>query len=298
MKRSLLRWYISLCWRSRLRVTACLPIAAFLIQASASAQGLTAGPSLRTKREIHYAETLNRMGLPDYARTVLNQIKDPAAKPMIKVLRMAALASKGSFEEVRKIIAREPDQSSQEVWAMKLTLADNYYAWGKYPEARSIYESLFKTYPSGPPEALNDFYVESSYKYARMLILLGKHKEGALAYDNITKAKISKLIRRQVITEKAELLVKVAEEAEPDERERYFKQINDICDEILEHLLCYIGILLDRFTRISRLQFGTRNLLTSLSQFTSKTLQPFAKICRGKAIIRLRPGPSNASMVT
>lgn len=227
--------YSSVRRKSRAWITACLPAAAFLIlPAVASAQALTAGPSSETRQEIEYAEALNKMGLPDYARTVLDRIKDPAAKPIIKVLQMQALASKGDFEAVKKIIAREPNQNSQEAWAMKLTLADNYYAWGRYPEARGIYESLFKAYPKGPSEALNDFYVESSYKYARMLLLLGKNKEAAIAYDNVTKGKVSKAIRRQVITEKAELLVKLAEEeADKAKRKKYFKQIEDICNEIL-----------------------------------------------------------------
>jgi len=224
--------YASLCRRSWACLVVCFPMAILVCPTAASAQELTSGPNPETLREVEYAETLNKMGLPDYARMVLDRIKDPAAKSIIKVIRMQALASKGDFEKVREIIAKEPDQNSQDVWAMKLTLADNYYAWGRYPDARAIYESLFKAYPDGPPEALNDFYVDSSYKYARMLLLLGKHKEAALAYDNVTKAKLSRAIHRQVITEKAELLVKIAGTADPGEREAYYKQIEDICNEI------------------------------------------------------------------
>lgn len=197
------------------------------------AQDLVGGPDSAIKLEIEYAEALNKMGLPDYAKMVLDRIEDPAAGPLVKVIRMRALVAKGEWDAVKMLIAKEPDQNREDVWAMKLALGDGYYAWGKYPEAQAIYDSLFEKYPSGPPPALARFYIDSAYKYAQMLILMGRLEDAVVAFRNVTKAEMPKHIRRQVLTEKAELIVKLAEKADEKKQKEYFSEIEKVCDEIL-----------------------------------------------------------------
>lgn len=169
------------------------------------------------------------MGLPDYAEIVLDRVDDPRAKAARKVLRLEGMLMLGKFDEVRAIIAQEPDQNSQDTWAMKLKLADSRYAWGKYAEARRIYDTFFQRYPDGPPEALNDFYLESAYKYAQMLILMGERKGAVGAYEAVLKADIENHVRRQVISEMAEVLVALAEVADRNERAGYIKRVNELC---------------------------------------------------------------------
>ena len=43
-----------------------------------------------------------------------------------------------------------------------------------YTNAQTIYEGFFKKFPDGPPEDLNEFYIKSGYRYAQMLLLLGR----------------------------------------------------------------------------------------------------------------------------
>lgn len=187
----------------------------------------------KIQQEIGYAKALNSWGLPDYAKMVLDKINDPAAAPIIKTIRIQALVAKGDWAAVKSIIAKEPDQNSLGTWAMKLTLADGYYAWRMYPEAQGIYESLFKKYPDGPPDALNDFYRESAYHYAQMLLLMGNQKGAIKVYKDLAKAKMPKHERRQIITETAELMVKEAETASKEEQKKLFKEIEAITTEIL-----------------------------------------------------------------
>ncbi len=208
-----------------------------LIIVAAPARGteaLTGGPSPEIKMEIQYAEALQKMGMADYAEIVIDRLskKHPEAKPFIKVLKMQSMIARGKFEDVLKTIAKEPNQNGQDAWAMRLSLADGYYAWGKYAKAEEIYKSFFKAF-SKPSAALNDFYVNSAYKYAQMLLLLGKEEEAVKAYENVLKADVAAHIKRQVMSESAELMLKVAQLKGEKERGPLLDKIGKLTDDIL-----------------------------------------------------------------
>ena len=211
-----------------------LPFMAVLFLFGFSLSGYSADDvNLKVKQEIEYATALNAWGLPDYAKMVLDKIDDPAAGAIIKTLRIQGLVAKGDWDTVKSIIAKEPNKDSLDTWAMKLTLADGYYAWRMYPEAQSIYESLLKKYPDGPPPAINDFYRASAYRYAQMLLLMGNPKGAIRVYKGLAKAEMPTHERRQIITETAELMVKQAEVASPAEQKKLFAEIDKITEEIL-----------------------------------------------------------------
>lgn len=199
------------------------------------AQDLTSPRDLdpEVRMELRYANGLTALGMPDYAEIVLDRLEGRQGGPMYKVIKLRGLISMGRFEDVRRIIGREPDQDSEAVWAMKMALADGYYAWGRYDEAQGIYNMLFKAYPNGPPEALNEFYVNSAYKCAQMLILMGRLDAAVEAYENVFKGKVEEHVKRQVLTETAEVLVRLAEKAPPEKRARYIDKIENITNEIL-----------------------------------------------------------------
>jgi tetratricopeptide (TPR) repeat protein len=205
--------------------------------AAAPAQGaddLTGGPSPEIKAEIQYAEALQKLGMPDYMEKVLDRLikKHPEAKPLIKVLKLQSMISRGKFAEVLEIIAKEPNQNSQDAWAMRLSLADGYYAWGKYAEAEEIYNSFFKAFPK-PPEGLNDFFINSAYKYAQMQLVLGNDEGAITAYKNVLKAKVEDHIKRQVMSETAELMLKVAQAKPAADRAALLKEIDKLTTDIL-----------------------------------------------------------------
>ena len=62
-----------------------LMVALFLFNFSLSGYSADAN---KVKQEVEYAKTLNRWGLPDYAKVVLDKIDDPAAGPIIPTLRL------------------------------------------------------------------------------------------------------------------------------------------------------------------------------------------------------------------
>jgi len=179
--------------------------------------------------DLSYAEGLTQLGLPDYAEIVLNR---HGAGPKVRVMRLKVFLVKGEFAKVKEIIAKEANQDSEEVWAMKVSLADGYYTWGKYPEARAIYDSFFQKYAKGPPDSLTEFYVGSAYKYAQMLMMLGDEKAALQAFRNTLKAKLERPIERQMKCEMADLLIKMGQR-DPAMREAAFTEVDTICKQIL-----------------------------------------------------------------
>ena len=195
----------------------------------------SSSPSDAVKTEITYIKGLQKLHLYEYAEMVIRQLnrEHPSVTAIIKVLDLEGVLARGEFDKAKAIIAKEPDQNSQDVWAMRLALGDHYYAWGKYTDAQGIYQSLFKKYPNGPPHTLNDFYRDSAYKYAQMLLLMGQDKAALNAYRNALKAKMERHIKRQLTGEMAELMLKLGEMADKTERKKYFADVNKICQELL-----------------------------------------------------------------
>ncbi|MDI6773993.1 MAG: tetratricopeptide repeat protein [Verrucomicrobiota bacterium] len=183
--------------------------------------------------ELKYAEMLTNNGLPDYAKIVLGRLNPDAVGPRFKVIQLQGLIALGKFDEVKRVIAQEADQESAAAWAMKLALADGYYAWGKYKEARGLYDGFFRKYKDGPPKELNKFFRDSAYKCAQLLILMGDRAAAIEAYRATLKAQLKKHVKRQIMAETAELMLKDAEEAKPDVRKAIFREVEKLLDEVL-----------------------------------------------------------------
>lgn len=201
---------------------------------NAHAQGSSDPRARAMQEEIRYIRGLQQWGLMDYADIVINRLKTkyPEAANEIKVMELRGLLSIGEFDKVKSIIKRAPNQKGEGVWAMKTALADGYYAWGKYAEAQEIYDGFFAKYKSGPPASLNKFYIEAAYKYAQMLLLMGNESQAINAYDLVLKAKLDRHIERQVLSEMAEVMLKVAESS-PARRPQLFARVKKITDKIL-----------------------------------------------------------------
>lgn len=164
-------------------------------------------------REIYYIQMLSeRLMMPDYAEFVLQRVKAkyPEAGPRLKVIQIEQQLAQGKFDEVKKIIAAEADPEAEGTWAMKASLADYLFAYGRYDEAFGIYEGLNKKYADKPPESLASFYRDSMYKYAQMLLRTKKDKKALEIYKIVLKLPMDPAEKRQLQFETAELTINVA----------------------------------------------------------------------------------------
>ncbi len=242
------------------------------------AQGQVPGgemdPELR--QEIMYIKGLNDMRLQQYSAMILEKIKDkfPEAALQLKVLELEQKLSTGKFEEVKAIIAREPNQNSADAWAMKLSLADAYYAWGKYPEAKGLYLAFFKQYPNAPPKELNKFFSDSAYRYARMLLIAGD-KTGALeAYDIMMRADLPDYVARQVEGEKGELLVELIEStSDKSKRADYMKQLDKVTEELLWKQDLWFGKAIVYLAHVKMIQGDYDGAMELVTEYTPQLKQ-------------------------
>jgi tetratricopeptide (TPR) repeat protein len=180
--------------------------------------------------ELEFADRLLAAGLPDYSRQVLEKINLPPE--IMDIRKVQSFAAQGKFKEAEELVASRPGDA-QGAWTLKLALADGYYAWGQYDKARALYDGFFKKFPQGPEEALKPFYLASAYKYAQMMLLTGNPKAAAEAYRMALKSKPEKHIARQLQSELAEVLIRLAETTTGEEQKAVLAETQKVVDEIL-----------------------------------------------------------------
>jgi len=199
----------------------------FVIVFGALAISCPVPPALADKEddiqeEVDFASGLVDWRFPDYSQKVVDKLQasyGASAKAQVSSVRVKVMTSRGKFDEAKTYIDGQP-QDKVETMAMRLALADAYYLWGKLKEARQIYDAFFAKYPSGPPAELKKFYGESAYRYAQMLERVSEHEAAIKAYGYVLLGKLDEDTKYRVMTEKAELMVRFASKAKPDQKKK------------------------------------------------------------------------------
>ena len=200
----------------------------------AQAEGMD--PGLKT--ELAYIKMLQQMRMPDIAEVVIEEAKKkfPDAAAQLKVQEIQGLLWQGKWDEVQKIIDAIKDKNSAEYWALVLAKADALYAFQKYMEADKLYMQFFKKVAK-PTPALVSFYRDSAYKYAQMLLYLGKEAEALTAYKrlmNNPSIKLEEGRARNVYADMAELMLKLAPNIKDKKsKAAMLKEAEGIVDKLL-----------------------------------------------------------------
>ncbi|MDD4102868.1 MAG: hypothetical protein PHU80_09615, partial [Kiritimatiellae bacterium] len=206
----------------------CLPLCGVLAQ----------GPSetdRELREELKYIELLQQLRMPDIAEEVIAEAKKrfPEAGPQLKVREIQGLLWQGKFDDVQKVVDAMPDKNSAEYWALNLAMADSYYAFGRYGEADKLYLGFFKKVDK-PGPSLVTFYRDAAYKYAQMLLYLGKDREGLEAYRRLFKVPLEEDVERNVQADMAELMLKLAPDiAKKEEKAALLKEAEGLIDKLL-----------------------------------------------------------------
>ncbi len=220
-------------------------LATGLLLLSCGIAGAQQSPSVNRELEegLRYAQGLQDWRLPQFAEQVIAELeaKYPEAKARFATLKLSGLLAQGKFDEVKQIIAAEPDQDSAEAWAMKLSLGDYYYAYGKYAESKGVYEAFFNRFADPPPE-LKSFYSESAYKYAQMLLYLKELRGSLKAYKRVLQVDIEDHIERQCMAEMANIAIRIATEtSDTKERDAMLREAEALADKLLWVLDIWFG---------------------------------------------------------
>ncbi len=208
-------------------------LCAILPLAYAQAQGSAADEAL--SQEFKYIDLLQQLRMPDIADEVIAEAKKlyPEAGAQFKVREIQGLLWQGKFEDVKKVVDAMADKNSAEFWALTLAMADSYYAFQKYADADKLYLDFFKKVDK-PSAALVSFYRDSAYKYAQMLLYLGKDREALEAYRRLFKVPLDEEVERQVHADMAELMLKLAPDIKKkEEKTAFLKEAEGLIDKLL-----------------------------------------------------------------
>ncbi len=228
-----------LCSKHLLFTFAVASASVFVMPSALHAADTTADDAVM-KEELKYVEALVNANMPDFAEPVINaaRTKWPQLAPKLKVLALQGALRLGKFAEVQKAVDAIKDKKSGEYWALRLSMADAYFARGMMKECREIYQAFFKAVPKPGPD-LADFYVESAFKWAQMLEREKQFDEAVKVYDGLLAQKDSLPEERwcAIAMQSSELLIRLAEENNAPKtlkkRDAYLKQAEKYVDALL-----------------------------------------------------------------
>lgn len=193
------------------------------------------GSDPELEMEFKFIDLLQQNRMPDIADEVIAEVKVrfPAAAAEFKVREIRGLLWQAKFDDARKLIDAVPDKDGAEFWAMNLAMADAYYAYSKYSEADKLYMEFFKKFKKPPAELVN-FFRDSAYKYAQMLLYVGKEREALVALKRLFTVPLEEGIERNIQADVAELLLKlVPETKKKEEKTAMLKEAEGIVDKLL-----------------------------------------------------------------
>jgi TolA-binding protein len=193
-------------------------------------------PADQLDQEFELASELIRMGLPDYAEFVVDRVVSQFPEQAVRgdVVRAEALVAQRRFEAAEQLLAGMQGETAK-VQAVRLALADGYYRVGRLDECRALYEAFFSQYRDALPTDpdLLRFYRTAAHKYAQMLAGKDAFAEAAAIYTTLLRVIEERDLRRQVLLEQAELLLKAAPALEAAARRQALDQAESNCAEIL-----------------------------------------------------------------
>ena len=209
---------------------ACLPSAAAVDgEDEGAANAAAADPALT--EEIAFIEALVEANMPDFAESVIAAAKKkwPNAGPKLRVLELQGDLRLGKFDAVQKVVDSLKGKKGQEseYWALRLSMADAYYARSMMKECRGIYGEFFKAVTK-PGADIIDFYVESGFRWAQICVREKAYDEAVRMYGRLL-ANLSDSSETwcMVAMEDVELLLRLAEEIPADPKDKQAKKRND-----------------------------------------------------------------------
>ena len=199
--------------------------------------------------ELAYVKALVEANMPDFAGPVIAAAKAkwPVLGPKLKVFEVQGDLRLGKFEQVQKVLDGLK-KGTGEYWSIRLAMADAYYSRSRMDECSKIYKEFFASVPKPGPD-IRDFYVNSGFKWAQMLVIDKKLDEAVKMYESL----LSKIPPRAeeelwctVAQPYVELLVRVADEipnAKDARRADYLARATKVVDQLLwkQHLIIVFG---------------------------------------------------------
>ena len=219
-----------------------LPLGALAEEASKESVQSAADDQVLAE-ELAYIEALVEANMPDFAEPVIVAAKKkwPKAAPKLKVLELKGDLGLGKFDAVQKVVDSLKGKKGQEgeYWAIRLSMADEYYNRGNMAECRKIYSEFFKTIAKPGPDLI-DFFVESGFRWAQICVREKNFDEAVKMYGKLLEQALSDERWCTVALEDVELLLRLADGIPADrkhkdakKRAEYIKEATKFVDKLL-----------------------------------------------------------------
>ena len=137
------------------------------------------------------------------------------------------------FAEAEELV-KAMGASNPKAQAISLALAKGYYVLGETDKAKQLYNDFFKQYEGRVPTDpdLLRFYQDSAYQFGQMLQMAGDREGAIKAYSRVLATNPDRNVSRRLMSDQAELYVKVAAEGAPDQREKNLGEAKKLCETI------------------------------------------------------------------
>lgn len=186
-------------------------------------------------QDFQFAAGLVDMGFADYADKVVQNVLrlHPDQKDRAKLIQAQILISRRKFAEAEELV-KAMGASNPKAQAISLALAKGYYVLGETDKAKQLYNEFFKQYEGRVPTDpdLLRFYQDSAYQFGQMLQMAGDREGAIKAYSRVLATNPDRNVGRRLMSDQAELYVKVAAEGPPDQREKNLGEAKKLCETI------------------------------------------------------------------
>ncbi len=172
---------------------------------------------------------------PDFAQKVVDGVlaKDPGQKDRSQVVQAEILIQRRQFGDAEALVAGM-GAGNPKAQAISLVLAFNYFAIGETDKARGLYDAFFKLYenqkPTDPDVLLR--YRDAAFKYAQMLMMSGDYLGAAASYQRVEEVADGNDQKRSLQVQRAQALVKAAEQKSGDEKNKLLDDARKICEAL------------------------------------------------------------------
>lgn len=184
--------------------------------------------------DVNFASGLIEWGFSDYALKLADTLlaANPGAADRVNLIRAQSLISSRKFADAEALLAKFPEGSTK-ADAIRLALANAYYATGEMEKAQQIYNDFFKRFTEKPsdPDLLR-FYRDAAYRYAVMLERAGDLPGALSAYDRVLTTDPEKDVQRRVKTDQAQILLKLTQANHQGKRDEYAAKTRKMIEDI------------------------------------------------------------------
>lgn len=189
--------------------------------------------NVEVENEFTFASKLVERGFPDWAHKVLDalQLSQPTQAGRIQVLRAEALLGQRKLADVETMLkGMQPDDPKAH--AIRLATANYYYSTGDVGKARELYNQFFASFKTVPTDAdLLRSYLDSAYRFGKMLESAGDLPGTATAYQRVIDAKPERDVLRRVMSDLSQVLLRQAA-ADAAKKEELLKRAQKLCEDI------------------------------------------------------------------